>query len=139
MAKLNKTVPRPAEFTHGGAKAVRTPTKVDELRRSVLACLLWEDQFYEQGEDHAARLHRLAEGADPLAVAALAVEARQKHHLRHVPLFLTAVLTRTAAGRPDGLVRKTIASVVQRPDELGEFLAICKKLGMKTLGGQMKK
>ena len=37
-----------ADLTHGGA-VTRTGNPEQVLRRSVMACLLWEDQFYEDG------------------------------------------------------------------------------------------
>lgn len=39
--------------THEGAPAVAC-TPAQALRRSVLACMLWEDEFYESG---SKRLH----------------------------------------------------------------------------------
>ena len=41
--------------THEGAPA-RHITPELHLRRSVSACLLWEDQFYEDGVDIAGRI-----------------------------------------------------------------------------------
>ena len=45
-------------FTHEGARARRF-TPEQELRRSLMNCLLWEDQFYEDGVSHR-RTHREA-------------------------------------------------------------------------------
>jgi hypothetical protein len=42
-------------YTHGGAVAVFT-NPVDQLRRSVMSCLLWEDEFYEDGQSIAKRI-----------------------------------------------------------------------------------
>ena len=47
MATINKKAADPK--THEGAPARRL-TPLETLRRSVLACLLWEDAFYEDGE-----------------------------------------------------------------------------------------
>lgn len=138
MAKINVKQPTTPIYTHEGAPAVKT-SPVNELRRSVLACLLWEDQFYESGEDIAARILRLAQEVDPVIVANLADEARHRFKLRHAPLMLLYALTLTAAGRPDGLISKTMEKVIDRADELTEFLAIYHKLGGKTLSGQVKK
>ena len=54
MGTINKLL---RVFTHEGAKA-RAFTPAEELRRSVLNCLLWEDQFYEDGQSIAARIRR---------------------------------------------------------------------------------
>ena len=44
--------------THEGGPA-KTITPELQLRRSVLACLLWEDQFYEDGVEIAGRIAEL--------------------------------------------------------------------------------
>jgi 60 kDa SS-A/Ro ribonucleoprotein len=41
--------------THEGAVAPKIDAK-RELRRTVMACLLWEDTFYESGNDIAKRI-----------------------------------------------------------------------------------
>lgn len=138
MAKINVKQPSTPIFTHEGAPAVKI-SKLAELRRSVLSCLLFEDNFYEDGVAISARIAQLAAEVDPVAVAALAVEARHRFKLRHVPLLLLEALTHTAAGRPDGLISKTMEKVIDRADEMTEFLAIYHKMGGKTLSGQVKK
>jgi len=69
-------------------------------------------------------------------VAALAVEAREVFNLRHAPLLMLVALTRTGAGT--SLVADTIARVIQRADELTEFLALYWRNGKKPLTKQMK-
>lgn len=128
--------PRFTERTHEGAPAAcMTPEQA--LRRSVLSCLLWEREFYEDGEEIGARIAKLAEAVDPQTLAALAVEARQTRHLRHVPLLLLTVLARTGSGTP--LVADTIERVVSRADELAELLALYWRGGKQPLSAQMKK
>ena len=73
--------------THEGAPAVPIPPEL-ALRRSVLACMLWEDEFYESGETIAARIRELVPRVEPGTVAALAVAARTAMKLRHAPLLL---------------------------------------------------
>ena len=52
--KYHKARPR----THEGAlAAVITPEQA--LRRSVLSCMLWEGEFYEDGVQIAGRIHEL--------------------------------------------------------------------------------
>src|SRR5258708_36758546 len=73
--------------THECAVAQRVDVK-SELRRTVLTCLLWEDTFYEKGNDIAKRIAALAAENKPEVVAALARGARRKMQLRHAPPFL---------------------------------------------------
>ena len=70
--------------THEGAVAKRIPIE-SQLRRSVLACFLWEREFYESGETIAERIISLADKCDPMFVANLAIEARTSYKLRHAP------------------------------------------------------
>lgn len=119
--RTNVAVKAAQARTHEGAVAA-TITPVQQLRRAVLSCLLFEDEFYQSGWTNAAVIAETVPLVQPSVVAALAVEARSKFHLRHVPLYLSALLARHARG--SSLVSETIAAVIQRADELGEFLAI---------------
>lgn len=118
MAKLNK--PKPVR-THEGAKG-RAFTPEAQLRRALMNCLLWEDQFYEDGVAIAERIAALVPMVAAEAVAALAVEAREDMKLRHAPLLVVREMARHETHR--GLVAQTLERVIQRPDELTEFLAI---------------
>src|SRR5689334_2519875 len=123
MAKLNVAVNIKA-FTHEGGRADAHLKPIVELERMVATCLLWENTFYEAGEDIAARIADLCRQVSPEDVAGLAIKVRNQYKLRHVPLFLGVQLAALARGRTDGLVRRTLRQVIQRPDELGELLAI---------------
>ena len=136
MASLNqKAVNR--KRTHEGAMAAPTNAE-QELRRSVMACLLWEDGFYESGIEVGARITALAHQCKPSFVGNLAIEARQIHYLRHVPLLLVCAL----AGHPiKSRYAHVITDVIQRPDELTELVSMYWKLrgGKRPLPAQMKK
>lgn len=118
MAKINK--PK-AVRTHEGAKG-RAFGPEQELRRALMACMLWEDQFYEDGVSIAARIGALVPNVKAETVAAMAVEAREDMKLRHAPLLIVREMARHEAHRT--LVADTLERVIQRPDELTEFLAI---------------
>jgi 60 kDa SS-A/Ro ribonucleoprotein len=135
--KINKRDRKAAERTHEGAHAAAL-TDEQRLRRSVLAAMLWEDEFYEDGETISARIVALASKLDPEFVAALAIEARSTMNLRHVPLLLLTVLAKTGAGR-EKLVANTVAAVLQRADEITELVAIYWRNGKKPLPAQFKK
>ena len=107
------------------------------MRRSVLACLLWENQFYESGVEIAGRIADIVPKVAAEKVAALAVEAREKMKLRHAPLLLVREMARHTSHR--GLVAETLARVIQRADELSEFVAIYWKDGRVPLSAQVKK
>lgn len=136
--RLNTPNRSRGNFTHGGGSGFGHTTKLQELKRSVSACLLWENEFYEDGASIAQRIHDLAREVDPTDLAELAVNARHGLKLRHAPLMLLVALTTTGAGRGDGLVARTIERVISRPDELTEFMAIYKAMGGRTLSKQAK-
>jgi 60 kDa SS-A/Ro ribonucleoprotein len=134
MARLNTL--NLGTRTHEGAPARHLSPEL-QLRRSVLACLLWESQFYEDGIEIAGRIAELVPKVAAEKVAALAVEAREQMKLRHVPLLLVREMARHKTHR--ALVAETLARVIQRADELAEFVAIYWKDGRVPLSGQVKK
>jgi 60 kDa SS-A/Ro ribonucleoprotein len=134
--RLNVAAKADPVFTHEGAPAAQHLTIEQKLRRSVLSCLLWESEFYEDGQSIADRIESLAAECPPSKLAALAVEARSDFHLRHVPLLLLACLAKTGAGT--NLVSETIERTIQRADELTEFLAIYWRKGKSPLSKQVK-
>jgi 60 kDa SS-A/Ro ribonucleoprotein len=121
MAKMNVWKRMFSVRTHEGAGAQRVDAQ-RELRRSVLTCLLWEDTFYEKGNGIAGRIAELVTRNKAEDVAALAREARDQMQLRHVPLFLTRELARRKGAGP--LTAETLEHVIERADELGEFVAL---------------
>jgi 60 kDa SS-A/Ro ribonucleoprotein len=134
--KTNAKTKTPGPKTHEGAPAVRiTPTQ--SLRRLVLSCLLFEDQFYIDGQSSADMIHAAAEQVPVAELAALAIEARSRFHLRHVPLWLLVKLIER--GRGSAIVAPTIAATIQRADEMGELLALYWKAGKRPLAKQLQK
>jgi len=97
--------------------------------------MLWENTFYEDGQSVADRIALLAEEVAPDRVAALAIEAREQFKLRHVPLWLV----RTLAKKGYVGTGRTLARIIQRPDEMGEFLSMYWKDGRQPLSAQVKK
>ena len=134
MARLN--IPTKPVYTHEGARAQLVSPAL-ELKRTVCACLLWEDTFYESGIDVADRIKFLIPLVAPDTVAQLAVDAREMYKLRHVPLLIVREMARLDSHKY--LVSDTLKRVIQRPDELAEFLAIYWKDGRQTLSAQVKK
>lgn len=140
MAHVNIKTEQPQQFTHEGAPAVRINV-LNQLRRSVLSCLLWEDEFYESGMKIADRIKTLANEVPNLNdLADLAIEARNKHNLRHVPLILLLALVKR--GRwIERSAADVIEIVIQRTDEMGELLALywADKSNKHMLPAQMRK
>jgi 60 kDa SS-A/Ro ribonucleoprotein len=136
MAKINVWKRMFPVRTHEGAVAQRVDAK-RELRRTVLTCLLWEDAFYEKGNDIAKRIARLVAESKPEEVSALAGESRDAMQLRHAPLFLVRELARRKGAGP--LVAEALERVIQRADELGEFVALYWKEKKQPLSAGAKR
>jgi len=175
---MNRKAPaRPKVLTHQGGPATPIPKTVqafridavgkvvpttierplERLRRSVLACLLWEDTFYESGGLIERRIIDAAAQVSLADLALLAVEARTTYNLRSAPMLLLSTLIDRASGEkssPDNiqvypgslsegrllpLVATAIEKTVQRADELTELLAIYWRNGKRPLTAQLKK
>jgi 60 kDa SS-A/Ro ribonucleoprotein len=137
--RSNLKVKSPPIYTHEGAVAVRINHEL-QLRRLTLATMLFEDTFYVDGKTISEAILEATKQVSAEKVAALAIECRESQKLRHMPLFLVRELAR----RKDieaGMVSETLAAVIQRADELAEFLALYWKdqPGKKTLSAQVKK
>jgi hypothetical protein len=121
---------RPAGVTtnHEGEKAYRL-SPAFELYAAVVTTAL-SDSFYEKSGNRTERLRSLVAGNDPFFVAQLAVYAREKMHLRSVPLVLAVELARVHRG--DGLVGRLVSRIVQRADEITELLAYYQLANART-------
>ena len=122
--------------THEGAPAKRIDAEA-QLRRSLMACMLWEDTFYEDGESIANRIASLVPKVEPQKVASMAVEAREKMKLRHAPLWVVREMARQPKHK--AFVANTLTRIIQRADELTEFVALYWKDGRQPLSKQVKK
>lgn len=123
MSALNRSTPR--VYTNDNAK---------QLERLVLASMLWEDGFTIDGKSNADMIKDLIPKVSPNIVADLAMKARNEYKLRHMPLLLARELARVG-----GLQAAVLTEVIQRPDELGEFLSIYWKDGKVPISNQVKK
>lgn len=137
MARLNVYKTIPPVYTHEGAKASHHISALLQLRRTVMACMLWEDTFYEDGQSVADRIKSLIPSIKPTDVAQLAIDARTKMKLRHVPLLIAREMARLDSHK--GLVSDLLFNIIQRPDELTEFLAIYWKEGKQPLANSVKR
>lgn len=134
LMQLNKKVQRIT--THEGGTVQHISAEM-QLRRSVMSCMLWEDTFYESGESITDRIKSLIPKVHPETVAEMAVTAREKMKLRHMPLFIVREMARLDSHK--SLVAQTLARVIQRPDELSEFVALYWKEKKQPLSAQVKK
>lgn len=132
--QLNRGVPEIHTYEGGKAKHI---TDEQALRRSLMCCMLWEDQFYEEGAEISKRIAALVGKVKPRFAYDLAIEARNKMKLRHAPLWVANAMLKIPGHK--SLVSKLLQEIIQRPDELCEMLAIYWKDGKRPLAKQLQK
>jgi hypothetical protein len=143
MAKLN---PKPKKSivatstTFGGAKSV-TPNDVELLRRSVNSCMLFEDEFYEDGQSISKRIATLVHKVPIAAALDVATEAKVSG-IRHAPLLVARYVLNhpqlTFAKDTTGLVF-SLLNLIRRPDEICDLLALYWKNGKTPISGLLKR
>jgi len=131
MSSLNtetlSSTKRTRTYEGGNAK---NPSPLIELKRAVLTCFLWENSFYESGNELAERIGSLVSKVSTQDLVELAIEARHDMNLRHVPLFLAVEMIGNENHKKS--VRKLIPQIINRPDDLTELLSIYwHKMGRK--------
>ena len=115
----------------GGVASKITP--IEELKRTTMACLLWEDNFYEDGESVAERIEKLINKCNNDDVIELVRKVKFDMKLRHCPLYMTVCLLKKGCKGLSGLV----ADVITRPDDMGEMLSLFGSI--KKIPNQLKK
>lgn len=105
-----------------------------QLRRLVLASMLWEKQFYLDGVSTADLVKSLVPQVPADKVAKLAMQARSEYKLRHMPLLLCRELARIGK-----LSSTVLGTVIQRADEMGEFLSLYWAEKRSPISNQVKK
>lgn len=137
MAKINVPLSRSVrKYTAEGAPAVKI-NALQQLRRLVMSCMLWEDEFYVDGKKISEQIVEAVEKVKPEQAMEIAIEARSKMNLRHAPLLIVKAMASSKKHRH--LVAETLSKVIQRTDELTEMLAIYWKDGKCKIANQMKK
>lgn len=132
MSSINRVVRTVA--TNSVGTRVPQVNAERQLKRLTLASMLWEDQFYLDGKTHAELVKELVAKVSPQKVSALALEARTKFKLRHIPLLLARELARHGK-----LQAQALTDVIQRPDEMSEFMSIYWQEGKSAVSNQVKK
>jgi 60 kDa SS-A/Ro ribonucleoprotein len=140
MSSLNRTASMSNSYAYGrtvqnhNGLAVKKASAADNLVRMTMAHMLWEKQFYVDGETSANILAKLVKEVPSEFAVAVAKRARSEFKLRHVPLLLMREVARKRELRAEDL-----AEVVQRPDEMSEFLSLYWKDKKEPLSNQVKK
>lgn len=131
--KTNVAVKSLSPRTHEGGVASRI-SKKEELKRTIMSCLLFENSFYEDGVSIADRITFLANEVKIEDAIAIMKMASKDYKLRHAPLWLALALLQR-----DGVAPEDIAEVITRADSLAEILAMYWKDGKRPLAHRLKR
>ena len=138
MSSLNAVRKSAPVYTAEGARGFKGNYE-QQLRRLAMCCMLWEDNFYIDGQHVSKLIAELIHKTPMAKCAEIAIEAREQSKLRHLPLLIVREMARhPALTKSPRVVSETLARVIQRPDELTEFLAIYWKDGKCPLSKQVK-
>lgn len=121
MASINQAI-RARTYEGAPAYPQHKISYRQQLERSVLSCMLWEDTFYESGVSIADRIRDLVSKCTIEEVADVVREAKHGMKLRHAPLLLIRELARHKQAKKE--VAALLKEVCTRPDDLTEFLAM---------------
>ena len=132
MSKINSTSElkkkvRTSKMTVGEVAGMITDaaakqSNIMQLRRLVLANLLWEDIAYADGKSISDEIARLIPLCDAMDVANLTIESRTMQKLRHTPLFLAVQMCKYDETR--AYVKYVLPKIITRADMLTDFLAL---------------
>ncbi|AVH84986.1 hypothetical protein RsoM2USA_57 [Ralstonia phage RsoM2USA] len=136
--KTNKKITKPATVAnHNGAKVPVLRDNEAKLRRTVMSCMLWENQFYVDGKKIAEVIIDLVSKVKPAVARDIAIEARTDMKLRHAPLLIARAMAKLKSHR--GEVENTLKGIIQRPDEMSEFLSLYWANGKEPLAASVKR
>ncbi len=111
------------------------------LYTNVCTSLLQPKFYRPDTQANLDELRNLIRNNNPLFVAKLAVYARTKMNLRTVPLVILAELSRLYSHTE--VLKKAVAQVISRPDEITELMAYYAKANdrtdMKKISWQLRK
>lgn len=124
--KTNKAIKQEPIYTKEGGKASRI-TSLEELKRATMSCLLWENDFYENGVSIADRITSLVkiciDNGQYDEVIDVLKKVKFDMRLRHCPLWMVVAIYK--AGQV--IDKNVLASILTRPDDMGELLSLYRK------------
>ena len=133
MASTNKKISYGSVKTYEGGTASRI-SNLEALKRSVLSTLLWEDSFYEEGEEIGKRIFRLTKTVGKENAISVLLDAKEKQKLRHTPLLM--LVSMIEEGWAD---KHLINRIITRVDDMMELLSLYWMEGKKPVDKQLKK
>lgn len=131
MAGVNQKRTSPLTYEGGKASVINAE---EQLKRTIMSCMLFEDNFYEDGEAVAERISRLTKTIQPEKAIKIMLQAKNEQKLRHAPMWMAIALIEQHA-----IAAYEIANIITRADEITELLAMYWANGKKPISKQLKK
>ena len=124
--KTNKVKHSVNETFEGGRAANLTPK--ERLEHLVLACLLWEDTFYEDGKSIVEQIKDAVLKCSVKDVMEIAEKAKFEQKLRHAPLWILVSLVSKLKNEKDKGDFNTsfVSKFLTRADDMGELISLYK-------------
>lgn len=98
---------------------VRELSAYEKLQRTAMSCLLWEDNFYEDGESVASRIQGYMKDVTPEQARQVLYQAKEVNKLRHMPLYLLLNMSKNGYLSSDDVTK-----TVTRVDDMSELLSM---------------
>ena len=136
MSRANTVTPTHELGTHQHSQARQVSPEL-RLRALIVAFRGWEHLSRAEGAEIARQIAELVPKIPAEKVAALAIEGREQMKRRDAALLLIREMARHKMQRH--LVADTLVRVIQRADDLPEFIAIYWRDGRVPLSSQVKK
>lgn len=133
MAQINRAAVYTGPKTFEGGMACRI-SPAEQLKRSFMTTMLWEDGFYEDGEAIADRITRLTKEVGAETAREIMLDAKHGQKLRHAPLLMAVAMAEAG-----WLKKEHLVDVIGRADELAEFMAMYWKDGRRPIDHQIRK
>ena len=141
MSKYNKQLKTKTLTTNKEGGLAYTPSLKLELMLRVMSFLMSGDSYYSKEKETSDRIAALVKSItakDPWFVLKLAEYARDKMHLRTVPMYLLVEYAKTGAKTPEAY--KHVPQILRRADEPAEALAYyMESTGSRKIPAMLKK
>lgn len=126
MASTNGKTKISIKTEEGGKASVIS--NLEKLKRITMTCMLWEDNFYIDGETVANQIVDLVSKVGEENARKVLFEAKRINKLRHAPLLILVAMAKNK-----WLKRSDVCSIITRPDDMTELLSLYWKDGKKPI------
>lgn len=142
MARFNSTTKKSSvkaqkTVNRAGGEAFKESAEL-EITNLVLTSFV-QDQFYRKASDTLTQVDELSKRVSPYFLAQLAVFARVEFGMRSISHVVAANIANNNAVKGSSWLKNFFNTVVYRPDDMSEILALYLSDGKKPIPNSLKK